>query len=89
MHPLPRQTRPMVTVSGLTLSGPPTPPVPLSQVLNLDSEEPIYHTSEDELEHRARDGSPHSQRSGERDPPPWTWMRNLQWAGTGASHLLR
>ena len=57
--PSPRQSR----------SGPPTPPVPLSQVLNLDSEEPVYHSTEDELEHRARDGSPHSQRSGERDPP--------------------
>ena len=29
----------------------PTPPVPLSQVLNLHFEEPMYLTSEDELEH--------------------------------------
>ena len=29
----------------------------------------MYHTSEDELEHRARGTSPHSQCSGERDPP--------------------
>ena len=57
---LPRRPRPMVTVSGPTRSGPPTPPVALSQVLNLDLEDPVYRSSEDELEHRARDGSPHS-----------------------------
>ena len=69
VNPSPRQTRPTVTASGPTRSGPPTPPVPLCQVLNLDSEEQMYCSSEDELEHRARDGSLHSQRSGERDPP--------------------
>ena len=58
----------MVTVSGPTHSSPPTPPVPLSQVLNLHSEEPIYVTLEDELEHSEREGSPHSQRSGNREP---------------------
>ena len=55
-------------VSGPTYRSPPTPPVALSQVLDLNSEEPVYHTSEDELEHREREGSPHSQRSGDRDP---------------------
>ena len=29
----------------------------------------MYHTSKDKLEHHAKDDSPHSQRSGERDPP--------------------
>ena len=69
VHPSPRRTRPTVSVSGTTRIGPPIPPVPLYQFFNLNSEELMYHTSEDELEHRARDGSPHSQRSGERDPP--------------------
>ena len=58
----------MVTVSGPTYRGPPTPPVALSQVLDLNSEEPVYHISEDELEHREREDSPHYQRSGDRDP---------------------
>ena len=64
--PSPRRTCPTVTVSGPT--GPPTPPVALSRVLNQDSEEPVYRSSEDELQHRKRDGSPHSHRSDERDP---------------------
>ena len=58
----------MVTVSGHTYRGPPTPPVALSQVLDLNSEEPVFHTSEDKLEHREREGSPHSQCSGDWDP---------------------
>ena len=28
----------------------------------------MYHTSEDKLEHREIEGSPHSQRCGDRDP---------------------
>ena len=43
----------MVTVTVPTHRGP-TPPVALSQVLDLNSEEPMYHTLEDELEHRER-----------------------------------
>ena len=58
----------MVTVLGPAPRDPPTPPVALSQVLNLNSEEAMYLTSEDEVEHREREGSPHFQRSGDRDP---------------------
>ena len=68
VRPSPRWTRPTVMVSGPTHRGPPTPPVAFSQVLDLNSEEPVYHTSEDELEHREREGSPHSQCSGDQDP---------------------
>ena len=68
VQPLPRWTCPKVTVSGPTHRGPHTPPIALSEVLDLNSEEPVYHTFEDELEHREREGSPHSQRSGDWDP---------------------
>ena len=56
----------------MPLSGPtqvpPTPQIALSHVLDLNSEELVYHTSEDELQHREREFSPHSQRSADRDP---------------------
>ena len=42
-------------MSGPSHSGPPTPPVALSRVLNLDSEELVYRSLEDELEHRERE----------------------------------
>ena len=87
--PSPRRACPMVTMSGPTRIGPLTPPVALSQVLNLDSEEPMYRSSEDELEHRARGGSPHSHRSGERDPPAMDVDEESTSAGTGASPSLR
>ena len=57
-----------MTLSGPTHKGPPTPPVALSQVLDLNSEEPMYHTLEDELEHQEIEGSPHSHRYGDQDP---------------------
>ena len=51
VQPLPRRYRPTVTVSGPTYRGPPSPPVALSQVLDRNSEELVYHTSEYGLEH--------------------------------------
>ena len=78
--PSPRSTRPKVVVAGPSRSGPPTPPVALSRVLNLESEEPVYRSSEGEVEYQARDGSPHSHRSGERDTPSMN-VDEASWVG--------
>ena len=46
VHQSPDNTRPKVRLSGPTHRGPPAPRVALSRVLDLNSEELLYHTSE-------------------------------------------
>ena len=90
VHPSPRRTHPMGTVSGPTRRGPSYP-----NCSCLSGFEPEFGGTDvsyiggraGALSKRRLSSLPTFWARG--IPPPWTWMRNFQWAGTGVSPLFR